>query len=107
VVTLKANNNGWTEERKAKQSAMIQAWKPWKHSTGARTKQGKNKSKMNARRITMMGLYRRMCKLCYYREQFLKNGYMPNHLVSSFKVFQIENDDWIENAPMKPSKKPH
>ena len=40
--------NGWTEERKQKQRELIQSWKPWEKSTGAKTAQGKAKSKMNA-----------------------------------------------------------
>ena len=40
--------NGWTEERKQKQRELIQSWKPWEQSTGAKTAQGKAKSKMNA-----------------------------------------------------------
>lgn len=42
------NKNGWTSERRKKQSEMIQAWKPWKDSTGAKTETGKERSKMNA-----------------------------------------------------------
>ena len=33
--------NGWTPERKAKQSELIRQWKPWQHSTGAKTVEGK------------------------------------------------------------------
>ena len=40
--------NGWTPERKAKQSELIQNWKPWQHSTGARTPEGKSVSSRNA-----------------------------------------------------------
>jgi hypothetical protein len=40
--------NGWTEERKQKQRELIQNWKPWEKSTGAKTPKGKAKSKMNA-----------------------------------------------------------
>ena len=40
--------NGWTGERKQKQRELIQNWKPWEKSTGARTTKGKAKSKMNA-----------------------------------------------------------
>jgi len=31
----------WTDEQKARQSALIYNWKPWIHSTGARTPEGK------------------------------------------------------------------
>lgn len=33
--------NGWTPERKAKQSELIRQWKPWDKSTGAKTVEGK------------------------------------------------------------------
>ena len=31
----------WTTEERLKQSQLIQNWKPWQHSTGARTQAGK------------------------------------------------------------------
>jgi hypothetical protein len=37
----------WTDEQRARQSAMIRQWKPWKHSTGARTPEGKAVSSQN------------------------------------------------------------
>ncbi|CAN8141419.1 transposase [uncultured Thiomicrorhabdus sp.] len=105
---MKAHNNGWTAQRKAKQSAMIHEWRPWEHSTGAKTQQGKDKSKMNARRITAMGLYRRSCQLCFFRRQWEKNGYcLPPELEARYKAFTLENDAWLANAPMKSSKKPY
>lgn len=97
---MKSHSNGWTDERRAKQSAMIHQWKPWEQSTGAKTKQGKDISKMNARRVTIQGLYRRTCQLCFFRKQWEKNGFsMPKHLEARFNAFQIEHDDWMENAP--------
>lgn len=39
--------NGWTQERRAKQSEMIRSWQPWLHSTGARTPEGKAKVARN------------------------------------------------------------
>lgn len=99
---MKANNNGWTEQRRANQSAMIHSWKPWQYSTGAKTKQGKEKAKVNARRITAKGLCRRMGIICFFREQWEKNGcYLPPTLEARYRAFVIEHDDWIENAPMK------
>jgi hypothetical protein len=38
----------WTPERRLRQSQLIQDWKPWTKSTGAKTKDGKEISKMNA-----------------------------------------------------------
>lgn len=40
--------NGWTPERRARQSALIQNWKPWDNSTGAKTAEGKAVSSKNA-----------------------------------------------------------
>ncbi len=37
----------WTDEQKARQSALIHSWQPWIHSTGARTPEGKKISSMN------------------------------------------------------------
>ena len=39
--------NGWTPERRARQSVMIQQWQPWKKSTGPMTKEGKAKVAQN------------------------------------------------------------
>ena len=43
----------WTPEQRARQSGLIQFWKPWNHSTGAKTAEGKIKSSKNAFRFTM------------------------------------------------------
>lgn len=40
-------NNGWTPERRLRQSQKIHKWKPWKLA-GVKTKEGKSVSKMNA-----------------------------------------------------------
>jgi mevalonate pyrophosphate decarboxylase len=44
--------NGWTDERRARQAALIHSWKPWTHSTGATTPEGKAVSSRNAHRFT-------------------------------------------------------
>jgi len=33
--------NGWTPQRRARQSELIRIWKPWERSTGPRTEVGK------------------------------------------------------------------
>lgn len=38
----------WTEEQRQRQSQLIQKWKPWKSSTGAKTPEGKVRSSQNA-----------------------------------------------------------
>ncbi len=42
------SKNGWTQERRQRQSEAIKRWKPWEKSTGAKTQEGKEKSKMNS-----------------------------------------------------------
>lgn len=39
--------NGWTPERRAKHAEAIKRWKPWEKSTGPKTPEGKEASKMN------------------------------------------------------------
>ncbi len=48
--------NGWTPERRARQAALIRAWKPWERSTGPRTTDGKARSSAN-RRIALEAAY--------------------------------------------------
>ncbi|MGH8570053.1 MAG: hypothetical protein ACREXU_19110 [Gammaproteobacteria bacterium] len=40
--------NGWTPERRARQSALVRRWKPWERSTGPRTPEGKARAAHNA-----------------------------------------------------------
>jgi hypothetical protein len=40
--------NSWTPERRARQAALIHTWKPWEHSTGPRSPEGKDASSRNA-----------------------------------------------------------
>lgn len=55
--------NGWTPERKAKQSALIQNWKPWDKSTGARTPEGKAVSSQNAYKGGLRSMMREITEL--------------------------------------------
>lgn len=38
----------WTAEQRARQSVLIQRWRPWERSTGARTPEGKAVAARNA-----------------------------------------------------------
>ena len=38
----------WTPEQRQRQRELIQRWKPWEKSTGAKTLEGKAKSSRNA-----------------------------------------------------------
>ena len=42
--------NGWTSARRAKQAQAIRTWRPWEHSTGPRTAEGKARAASNADR---------------------------------------------------------
>ena len=59
----------WTQEERLRQSQLIRNWQPWEQSTGARTKEGKSISKMNAYkhggRSAMNGI-EEMLKYCRY-----------------------------------------
>ena len=41
-------SNGWTQERRQRQSEAIRRWSPWKHATGPRTAAGKAQCSRNA-----------------------------------------------------------
>lgn len=43
-------SNGWTPERRRRQAELIQNWRPWEHSTGPQSEEGKEISKDNARK---------------------------------------------------------
>lgn len=40
--------SGWTPERRARQRALIQQWRPWEKSTGPQTDEGKAIASQNA-----------------------------------------------------------
>jgi hypothetical protein len=40
--------NGWTQERRARQAALIRTWRPWERSTEAKTAACKARSSRNA-----------------------------------------------------------
>jgi hypothetical protein len=64
--------NGWTAERKAKQSALIQTWKPWDKSTGARTPEGKAVSSQNAFKGGFRTMAREMSALLRDQKECMK-----------------------------------
>jgi hypothetical protein len=66
--------HGWTPERRKKQSKAIRKWKPWEKSTGPKTEEGKEKSKMNAQKHGMRSAEFRLMEslLAAYRSAELK-----------------------------------
>ncbi|MPZ46983.1 MAG: hypothetical protein GEV05_27185 [Betaproteobacteria bacterium] len=45
---MRRQRSGWTQERRARQSALVRSWRPWGRSTGPRTDEGKARSSLNA-----------------------------------------------------------
>lgn len=52
--------SAWTPERRAKQAERCREGKPWERSTGPRTKEGKDRSAQNVRRLTPLERYAQM-----------------------------------------------
>jgi hypothetical protein len=63
--------NGWTTERRQRQAELIQQWQPWKHSTGAKTFEGKAISSQNAYKHGMSKLLKEMRILLKRQKQQL------------------------------------
>jgi hypothetical protein len=64
--------NGWTAERRARQAASIQRWKPWQRSTGPKTPEGKATVSRNAWKGGTRSLLRELGQLLRDQEQGCK-----------------------------------
>jgi hypothetical protein len=65
-------SNGWTPERRQRQSKMIKQWKPWEKSTGPRTEAGKQSTAQNAQNRSRMLLdYKEIGVLLNKQSSFL------------------------------------
>ena len=64
--------NGWTLERKAKQSQLIQQWKPWERSTGAKSIEGKAVSSRNAFKGGLRPRFRKLSALLKAQRKCMK-----------------------------------
>ena len=64
-------SNGWTPERRAKQAKLIQTWRPWLKSTGAKTQLGKQVVSMNAYKGGTRKRVRAMLKFMKKQREFL------------------------------------
>jgi hypothetical protein len=54
--------NGWTLERRARQSAAIRQWRPWERSTGPNTAVGKKRVSRNAYRGSRRAEFRQLMR---------------------------------------------
>lgn len=63
--------NGWTKERRKRQSALIRTWQPWEQSTGPRTAEGKARSSRNAFKSGSRPLFRMIDRLLRKQKQSL------------------------------------
>jgi len=57
----------WTDEQRAEQAERCRAIQPWQYSTGPRTKRGKKRSSMNAKKPASAGLYLALLEAGDYR----------------------------------------
>ena len=68
--------NGWTPERRARQAALIQKWRPWQRSTRPKTQEGKMRAAKNAYKgghwKTLRELARALKRVEQTRRHFLK-----------------------------------
>jgi hypothetical protein len=55
--------NGWTSERRARQSAAIQQWRPWEHSTGPKSGEGKARVSCNSYKGGTRAMLRELARL--------------------------------------------
>ena len=67
--------NGWSLERRARQSALIRTWKPWEQSTGPRSDEGKARTARNSfkggHRLELRSLVKTMNELMREHSQAL------------------------------------
>ena len=66
--------NGWTLERRARQSALIQRWKPWERSTGPKTPEGKARVSRNAFKDGWRAQLRELSRLLREQDQTLRGS---------------------------------
>ena len=65
--------NGWTTERRQRQAQLVKQWQPWKHSTGARTAEGKAKVSCNAYKGGYRELLQRVAKFLREQKHFIND----------------------------------
>lgn len=71
-------SNGWTPERRQRQSKMIRQWKPWEKSTGPTTTQGKKRIALNAQKDGHQNLELVLFKQLIQDQQLFIQGFIDN-----------------------------
>lgn len=61
----------WTPAERQRQAELIKQWQPWKHSTGARTAEGKAKVSRNAFKGGFRANLQSMARLLREQKQFI------------------------------------
>jgi len=64
--------NGWTLDRRKRQSIIIRAWKPWEQSTGPVTENGKAEVSKNAYKGAVRPSLRKVAKVLVAHSRYLK-----------------------------------
>jgi hypothetical protein len=79
--------NGWTSEHRARQSAAIQQWRPWKHSTGPKPEEGKARVSRNPYKGGTRARLRELARLLREQRAALKRiGGWPRYLGRSLPL---------------------
>ncbi len=66
--------NGWTPERKQRQSELIKKWRPWESSTGPRTPEGKTRAAMRGYKGGVRPMSRKIAKALRGQEKALEDA---------------------------------
>jgi hypothetical protein len=61
--------NGWTSERRARQSVLIRQWRPWEKSTRPRTPEGRARVSRNAYKGGTRGLLQEVRRILRHQEE--------------------------------------
>jgi hypothetical protein len=64
--------NGWTSERRARQSALIRNWQPWEVATGPKSEEGKVRVSRNAFKGGTRAMLRELARLLREQGEALK-----------------------------------
>ncbi len=88
--------NGWTLERRQRQSAAIQTWQPWTNSTGPRTSAGKAKSAQNAFKGGIRPQLRNIAKVLRSQQQSLDELSTEDYdsMAETLVAAALDGDSW-------------